>query len=490
MRQRVLLSRGAIVCLLTTLAVFCAAGPAAAQNWYETYEEGVSAVRNQDWNRAEPLLTRAKEQAQAAGVRPGPSVRFYGMQFRPFIPDYYLGIVYANTGRYKEAQTMFTAVQKLVPRGEAAELNRQVARVQQELDKVQVADNRTALPPPGTPPVNPNTTTPGRGSTEPAPPAPLPAPAPSPIPAPIPSAPLDLDRQRQEEYRTSIQSAEGALKARRYLDARKAATAARATGINNADADQLLQRIEFEQVIAQAASDLAARRFDAARSSASNARAQNVDNARANQLLGQIELEQLLDQGAVALAAKRYADARSAASAASKRAEEPGLRAIEKGRGDALTRRIDVAEAEDAVRTALAASDVTSARTRVDALRKLDARNAQLAEFTASIVRVEEEVRRGDLERRALRLFFAGKYEDVIKELSEPAAQAGARPRLHFYLACSNAALALLKGKDGDAQLKAAQEQYRRAQPQQNRFTQDRRYISPRILEALERVSS
>src|SRR5262249_11889583 len=65
------------------------------------------------------------------------------------------------------------------------------------------------------------------------------------------------------------------------------------------------------------------------------------------------------------------------------------------------------------------------------------------------------------------------------------AAPAADRDRILFYIACSNAALALLEGAGGKARLTRAQEQYRQLRTKDELFTVDRRYISPQILNSL-----
>jgi hypothetical protein len=74
--------------------------------WYDAYNQGVRAVQNRDWAAAELLLL----QAQASGTKPGPRVYAYGDSYLRFFPDYYLGIVYLNTGREREAETAFGRV--------------------------------------------------------------------------------------------------------------------------------------------------------------------------------------------------------------------------------------------------------------------------------------------------------------------------------------------------------------------------------------------
>ena len=70
------------------------------------------AVERRDWAAAEKLLT----QAQTTGQKPSARAYTYGDTYIRYFPDYYLGVVYLNTNRYREAEAAFArfASQKLV----------------------------------------------------------------------------------------------------------------------------------------------------------------------------------------------------------------------------------------------------------------------------------------------------------------------------------------------------------------------------------------
>ena len=86
---------------------------AAPQNiqrlrWYDAYDLGMKAVQTKQWQNAEAYL----QQAKSAGPPQGRRVLYYGDMYRPFYPDYYLGIVYLNTKRQALAETAFADVQR------------------------------------------------------------------------------------------------------------------------------------------------------------------------------------------------------------------------------------------------------------------------------------------------------------------------------------------------------------------------------------------
>jgi len=93
------------------------------------------------------------------------------------------------------------------------------------------------------------------------------------------------------------------------------------------------------------------------------------------------------------------------------------------------------------------------------------------------------------MERAGLRAFYRAEYDKAIEVFERiPATDAAAdvpRDRVLFYMACSTAALALLEGDKGTARLQKARELYQQSQREKNPFTVHRKYISPRILDAL-----
>jgi hypothetical protein len=71
----------------------------AAEPWYEAYDSALKAVAARQWAVAETKLKAAMKD----GPRPGRRVRTYGMRFVDYLPDYYLGLVYFNQQRQREA---------------------------------------------------------------------------------------------------------------------------------------------------------------------------------------------------------------------------------------------------------------------------------------------------------------------------------------------------------------------------------------------------
>jgi hypothetical protein len=224
------------------------------------------------------------------------------------------------------------------------------------------------------------------------------------------------------------------------VDARTAAANTAAAGAAAAQArleeqrraDDQNRRARFETLAKQVQAEIGTRQFGAARSNATAARDLGVDGAKADELVKSVDVAESLQTAHDASSRKQWAEARRAAA-----------RVLELSPGNSEAKRLD-----DQAARSLASSQ---------------------------------------LERDALRAFYSGDYsasanllERLVKDASDPA-------RGYFYLACSNAAMGLLAGAAGEPQIARAQTQYARVRARQKDFDVDRRYISPRILQALDR---
>jgi tetratricopeptide (TPR) repeat protein len=80
--------------------------------WYDAYDQGVAAVQKRDWKTAEQRLNEAR----TANPKQGRNVLAYGDRYVTYLPDYYLGIVYLNTNRSRQAEEAFGRIstQKLI----------------------------------------------------------------------------------------------------------------------------------------------------------------------------------------------------------------------------------------------------------------------------------------------------------------------------------------------------------------------------------------
>jgi hypothetical protein len=102
-------------------------------------------------------------------------------------------------------------------------------------------------------------------------------------------------------------------------------------------------------------------------------------------------------------------------------------------------------------------------------------------------VALERERQRHNAEREAMQLFFGGQYGESVAVLNKAEREIGARltTRGYFYRACALAAQALRSTRIDTKLLEPARIQYALAVREGAVPPADRRYVSPRILQAL-----
>lgn len=92
--------RFSILLMILFPAVFAFA---VVKPWYEAYDDALKAINNKNWSAAEQELNYAVSKGPAQGMR-----RTYGVSLPiQYVPNYYLGIVYANTNRLQDAIRQF-----------------------------------------------------------------------------------------------------------------------------------------------------------------------------------------------------------------------------------------------------------------------------------------------------------------------------------------------------------------------------------------------
>jgi len=130
-----------------------------AQAWIGDYDDALTAIKRQDWSKAEQLLKAAIQRNPRQGRR----VFFRGTRFDVYIPEYYLAVVYAHQQRASEALDLFQKVERdgLVTAStpEYSELRRLVATSRDAVEKTRLAKVD------GGRPVGPGGTGAGTGAT-------------------------------------------------------------------------------------------------------------------------------------------------------------------------------------------------------------------------------------------------------------------------------------------------------------------------------------
>jgi hypothetical protein len=345
------------VAVAAALSVLVVSQTIRAQDvWYRSYQDGVEAFNRADYAVAESKLTAALNAKDSPKTR-GRSVLYYSQIRREFLPEYYLALIKFRQGQFQDALRFAHLAESYIKTGDKEFATLAAAKTGAE--KALTPTVAKADPPVVSPPPTPPVTQPPAG------------------------------------------------------------------------------RVEYDNLIRDARNHAAAQRWDEARTAASRAKALGVDDRQAEDVLRAIDVQALARQLSAQLNARAWSNATP------------------------LVERLSSLEPSNPL--------VASAR-----------------EAIASGLAVEEASR---LERAGISAFYRGNYEQAVTTLQQvrvEVAPAVSRDRVTFYIACSNAALALLEGNKGKVRLERAQQLFRPLRAKQDLFAIDRKYISPEIIRALQ----
>jgi len=269
--------RWLVLTLAAVLLVPAAAG--AQQAWAKAYEDGVDAFRKGDNDAlAEAKLIEARDHPRAP--KQSRRANFSSVVYRPFIPDFYLGVIAARNGHYARAQELLESAlaSKLITESDKAEFQLATASLQRARDEqARLASNVRPTPQPvpaKPPPVITNTNpAPGNPTSAPGNPVTLPSNGPGTIVTPTPERPpppVNTEPAWLAGFRRAMNTSRASLQQGRYADARSNLAAARAVAGDaprRQEADALQREIDsaqgaaVQQVVARAR--LAIQRKDA-----------------------------------------------------------------------------------------------------------------------------------------------------------------------------------------------------------------------------------
>ncbi|MGQ0733549.1 MAG: hypothetical protein ACT4QD_07845 [Acidobacteriota bacterium] len=196
------------------------------------------------------------------------------------------------------------------------------------------------------------------------------------------------------------------------------------------------------------------------------------------------QVADLLGTAQSQLAQRSFDAAERTATSARDLAAKQNL-AGELARADQFMREIRGGRASARIEDSLSKREAPTAR------RELDALVADLPEYGVATLRtrvegLERELRGVELQRSAMRAFFGGNYQQSLKLLSEAETLGALTARGHFYRACSLAAqAAATENPARDRRLVEARRSYGTAARDSQQFSQDLRYISPKIRQLL-----
>jgi hypothetical protein len=98
-------------------AAMLAFGAVASADYRASFEKGIKAIDNKDWSGAIEALRAAVAEKSVEGER----VLIYGMRYKSYLPHYYLGLAYFNTGNCDAAVKAWAESERQGPVREAAE---------------------------------------------------------------------------------------------------------------------------------------------------------------------------------------------------------------------------------------------------------------------------------------------------------------------------------------------------------------------------------
>lgn len=99
------------------LAIFLLGAAGARADHRASYEKGIKAIDQSDWDVAFDALHEAVAEKPIEGER----VLIYGMRYKPYLPYFYLGLAYFNTGNCRAAVRSWAESDRQGPVQTAAE---------------------------------------------------------------------------------------------------------------------------------------------------------------------------------------------------------------------------------------------------------------------------------------------------------------------------------------------------------------------------------
>ncbi len=131
--------------------------------------------------------------------------------------------------------------------------------------------------------------------------------------------------------------------------------------------------------------------------------------------------------------------------------------------------------------------NVGGARTALAETQKVISDQKVIATYTARVNALDRDIQLSAAERAAMLAFYGGDYQQVVSMLNAVEQRLGSplSARGYFYRACGIAAQAL-RAVPADAKaLTEARRQYAEAVKNRQTIAPDRRFVSPRILQAI-----
>lgn len=291
--------------------------------------------------------------------------------------------------------------------------------------------------------------------------------------------------KKTESFETLLQQAGAASKSNRFSEARSFLSQAQATGINSAKVAEQRKAVdaaESDYLLREGENAIRNQDFSNARQFGKRIQEMGIRMKEATQLMRKIDSAEslgLIQRGQDELRAGNLLKAQDLASRA---LQMNGQNSQAKD----LIRKIRVRQELDAALHAAARKDWKNAQFHALEVQKLDPENPELAKLMAALQKKEappppQADPLAQQRDTALLAYFTGDYEKAAKILTDVNKKVKTTNTL-FYLACSNAALALMQGSEGKELMTQATKQFAMVKELEPDFKVDSSLISPRIV--------
>jgi tetratricopeptide (TPR) repeat protein len=474
------------------LAALCwsavGARPAAAAEWYESYEKGLRALESGKFAEAVELL----EAAVAGRAEPGPSVKTYGVRFIKYYPYFHLAQAYAGLDQKDKAREMLEASEQRNELVKEAALSRERGQLLAKLRQTgspATAGGAAKPPPPGLTPAERARIEETLSAAEALTAAGKPAEA---------QARLNDVRSRLSDL-GSAPEAEGLRRradqaveqARVALENLRREEAARGAEVRAADARRLLssarlalgtgnlrgarEQLEQARAIVPQSEELR---------SLERELADAEERQRAAQTAGR-----LVQEGQQLFSQKEFEKARAKFAAALE--ADPSHRDAQAGltrASEALAASLSQAEKQQRVAADLEEARSLAKQSRIrPAMEKLNAAEA-LAGKSSEVLSLSGAIRESARlkARQGVALHLQGRHAEATADLEDALAALSDRPAAYLYLAVAYYARYLTGGEKEDALAQKARSAMRDALRLDPQVKTDPRLVSPRIRAALD----
>ena len=249
--------------VLTFAAVLALPASAVAQvEWARDYEQALDAFKKGNDSLAEQKFKEARDHKRAP--KQSRNANYYSLVYKPFIPDFYLGVIYARQGHHKQAQEYLERAlrDELVKQEDRANYALATSSLQRARDEqTRLASNVRPNPPTVNPPATatpPKTQQPPPATTTATPNNPV-TPTPSNntgvavTPSPVRPPPTTAEPAWLAGFRRAMDAARLSLRQRRYSEARNSLAAATGVPLDAArreEAEALRREIDSAQNVA------------------------------------------------------------------------------------------------------------------------------------------------------------------------------------------------------------------------------------------------